>query len=150
MCRSPLHSPGSSIGAVIPRVALVLVTVGCGACQTVWTTGPVNTALPTRDEAKADLLRLHDDPRPLTRHVVILSGYHTPSIHAAGLASSLARATGADRREFLVISYVGLGSFDSVAGYVTREVERAWPNTSLSETVPVDVIGISMGGLVAR
>jgi len=89
-------------------------------------------------------------PLPLTRHVVILCGYHTPALRAQSIVRALSNATGTPREDFLVVSYVMMANFDAIARYTVGKIEERWPSESAYETQPVDVIGISMGGLVGR
>jgi pimeloyl-ACP methyl ester carboxylesterase len=104
----------------------------------------------SRDEGRAELERLSAAPVSPLRPVVILSGYHTPAIHAQSLQRALIKATGAPAENFLIVSYVGMTNFDSVAEHTLRKVEERWPSANVDETQPVDVIGISMGGLIGR
>src|SRR6185369_10092730 len=48
------------------------------------------------------------------------------------------------------ISYTFGTRFDTLARTVIERVEATWPSDNPEETVEVDVVGVSMGGLVAR
>lgn len=105
----------------------------------------------TEEQASAELARLESAPKPLDRPVVMLNGYRAPWWHIDALTANLARATSADRsRDFLEISYPFTGNFDDLALEVIRRVEERWPSADPARTVEVDVVGVSMGGVVAR
>ena len=64
--------------------------------------------------------------------------------------SKLKHATSGKDADFLYLYYPLDTDFDEIADYVVREVEKKWPSGDEAQTVPVDVVGVSMGGLVAR
>lgn len=132
---------------VLPLVsaALVLWGSGCIALPTPGAHAPV-----TRESAATDLTELYQQQRPLARPVVVLGGYRTLGMHAAPLVSKLRRATSGKNDDFLYLFYPLDTNFDDIAAYVVREVENRWPSADAAQTVPVDVVGVSMGGLVAR
>jgi hypothetical protein len=111
--------------------------------------GPAGGSV-TRTSAAAALKSYADQNIPLRRPVVVLSGYHTLPIHAAPLASDIARSTSGRREDVLVVSYPLALSIDDAVASVIEEVEKRWPSPDPAATVEVDVIGISMGGIVAR
>src|SRR5690606_26467334 len=81
---------------------------------------------------------------------VILGGWRTPSWSARGMARRIRRLTGAAEESVLPISYPLEHDFARIAADVVERVESRWPCDDPERTVEVDVIGISMGGLVAR
>ncbi len=111
--------------------------------------GPAGSAV-TRTAAAAALETYADRNVPLRRPVVVLSGYHTLPIHAAPLASDIARSTSGRREDVLMVSYPLAVSIDDAVESVIEEVEERWPSADPAATVEVDVVGISMGGIVAR
>lgn len=124
------------------------VTLAVPACIHRANTNPAITL--TRAEAHAELKRLAAEPKALERPVVILNGYHTPHLLIAGLAQRLRMCTSGKPSDFLIISYVDATDLNEAADRVVREVNDRWPSSVAGETVPVDVVGLSMGGVVAR
>jgi pimeloyl-ACP methyl ester carboxylesterase len=104
----------------------------------------------TRESAATDLAGLYNHQRPLVRPVVVLSGYRTLGIHAAALVVTLRKATSGKDEDFLFLSYPLETDLDHLADYVVRQVDKKWPSADDRQTVPVDVVGVSMGGVLAR
>lgn len=101
-------------------------------------------------EVWAEWHRLRDDPAPLARPVVVLNGYHGSHLRGLNLGADLAKLTSQNRGDFLVLSYPFAHDIPSVAARITREINQRWPSSEPGRTVEVDVVGFSMGGLVAR
>jgi hypothetical protein len=128
---------------------MALCLVGLGGCIAL--PSPSESAAPvTREKAATDLSGLYRDPRPLARPVVVLGGYRTLGIHAASLVSKLKHATSGKDEDFLYLFYPLDTDLDHIAAMVARKVDERWPSADPKQTVPVDVVGVSMGGLVAR
>ena len=102
------------------------------------------------DDVWAEWHRMRGDPRPLQRPVVVLNGYRGTVLRGLNLGADLAKLTSQNRRDFLVVSYPLATDIPSVARRVIEEVNRRWPSDHPAHTVEVDVVGFSMGGLVAR
>ncbi|MCX5688277.1 MAG: hypothetical protein NTV94_00540 [Planctomycetota bacterium] len=84
-------------------------------------------------------------PTAPVRPLIILSGYHSPIIPALTLASSLRTLGAANRQNTLAISYFFAGRVETAAQQAMAAItRRGWKHES------VDVIGMSMGGIVAR
>lgn len=66
------------------------------------------------------------------------------------LAWRLRLLTGADRDRVLAISYPFRGDIDTIVPMVVDRIEARWPSDDPERTTEVDVVGISMGGLIAR
>lgn len=103
------------------------------------------------DESRADLKRMADSPpaSPPQRPVLIVGGYADPGVGPARLRSSLARLLGPEAQ----VAYVDVGftfTMDSARDRVLAATQAAWPSDNPASTVEVDVIAISMGGLVSR
>lgn len=133
---------------VLLAIPALTVTFAIPACIHKANTNPSITL--TRAEAQAELKRLASQPVPLVRPVVILNGYHTPPFLVAGLAHRLRECTSGRASDFLVVSYVDATDLNEAAERVVRAVNARWPSTNPKETVEVDVVGLSMGGIVAR
>ena len=127
------------------RIALagVLITVaGCAAHE------PVNPSLPIRPaEARAALREMKRSPRPLERPVVVLGGYLDP-MGAWWLAEKVRRWTG--DATVLDVEFFFCGSFEECRSGLIEAVDAAFPGEDPHWTTEVDVIALSMGGLVAR
>ncbi len=142
---SPRRRPGAPL---LVCAALAVVLAALAGCIPVETTNPAITITPL--DASAELTRLEHSTRPLARPVVILNGYHTPSTHIWALSANLARATSGNASDILEISYPFTSNFECLAREVVDEVNERWPSSDPDQTVEVDVVGVSMGGLVAR
>jgi pimeloyl-ACP methyl ester carboxylesterase len=100
--------------------------------------------------ARVEMARMRREPVRLTRPVVVLAGYRAWSLAPRGLCRTLATLTGADRERFMAIAYPFRADFAWIAGEVSRRIDVRWPSDDPDRTLEVDVIGVSMGGLVAR
>jgi hypothetical protein len=94
----------------------------------------------------AELTRMRSNPLPLTRPVVIFSGYHTPAQVAWWMRAQLAQLTSGRSRDFLTVSYPTQTRIEQAAEQSLAMVRARWPD----EPMALDAVGISMGGLVAR
>ena len=103
----------------------------------------------TVKQAKADLLWMRDHPIELRRPVVVMGGWgDVMGLPPAYLAEQLRQAIGDDR----VIS-IGFGmctTFDACRRRAIKRIDEAYPLEDSGWTREVDVIGFSMGGIVAR
>lgn len=87
-------------------------------------------------------------PTQAVRPLVVLGGYHDPGVGPAAVCPKLRRLlTG---QPVIAVSYYFDRSFDDCRKKVIDAVERACPSDDPRQTVEVDVIGLSMGGVVAR
>ncbi len=82
----------------------------------------------------------------LERPVLCLSGWRAWPVMAAGVARRLSGMTGAPFDSFGRVSFQEVGSFAGAVRKVMAEVEEKWG----SADVELDVVAVSMGGLVAR
>jgi hypothetical protein len=120
----------------------------------IWSLGPLlevrdapRAALdPSRAEVMAEVSRMRADPKPLARPVVVLAGYRAWSIMPRSVAATLAKLTTGRPwpEDFLAIAYPWSTRLEAIAGRVADAAERRWPGQT------VDVVAVSMGGLVAR
>lgn len=88
------------------------------------------------------------DPEP--RPLVICSGWRAWPVLANRLARALRRRTGRPASGVLPVSYPLEATIPGAVAKVLRAVERHWPSDDPDRTAAVDVVGVSMGGLVAR
>jgi pimeloyl-ACP methyl ester carboxylesterase len=125
--------------------ALAAALGACNVCQ------PENLAIgTTRQEALAEIGRMRQTPVVLARPIVVVDGWRGPGFVADGLADQVRRATSGREQDVLAFSYFWGSNFDQVTGRLVAAVDEKWPSPSADETVEVDVVGFSAGGLVAR
>jgi hypothetical protein len=129
--------------ALLIGVLLVTSLTGCA--------GPaVNPSFPVSLDDARDLLREMDErAKPLDRPVVVLGGIHDPGFAAPSFRRRLLRATD-DNAQVLAVSFLTTFDFESCRRRLIESVNRRWPSEDAQRTVEVDVVAISMGGLVAR
>jgi pimeloyl-ACP methyl ester carboxylesterase len=104
----------------------------------------------TREQAAADSEQMRHARKPLARPVVVLNGYRGVPTLANRVARRLTDLTSGNGSDILAVSYFFDTYFDRIAAEVVRRVEERWPSADPDQTIEVDVVGISMGGLVAR
>jgi hypothetical protein len=112
------------------------------ACFLLTAAGCVTITPPKPARAAADA------QTPLPRPVVVIGGFVDPIFTATHVAGHVRRETGEER--VLAVHPGWLLSFDDAAEMVVDAVEKHFPGDDPDQTVEVDVIGISMGGLTAR
>lgn len=111
---------------------------------------PINPSFRvTIEEAEAALHQMTADRRPFERPVLVIAGYLDPGVGASLLASSLRRLT-TSPGQVIEVSLLTATTFDACRTRVIAKVEESVPSGQPDRTAPVDVVGISMGGLVAR
>lgn len=101
-----------------------------------------------REQLRADAARMRANPTGVERPIVILSGWHSPGIDLT-LGRSLRRLTGARPEQTLAIAYPFATSVHGPAKLALRRVVEKF-GVEGEWTREVDVVGVSMGGLVAR
>jgi pimeloyl-ACP methyl ester carboxylesterase len=94
--------------------------------------------------------RMRASPTGLERPLVVMSGWRAPRWPVAHLARRLRGLAGAGAQMVLPVSFTWCWSFAVAAAKAVAAVEERWPSADAEETVEVDVIGVSMGGIVAR
>ncbi len=113
-------------------------------------TGCVGPANPSFDvslhDARTDLRRMAEDPAPLPRPVLVLGGYGDPGVGPGLLADDIRDIAADPDRVHELTFFVGAGTFDACR----ERVLDAAPRTADGELAEVDVVAISMGGLIAR
>ncbi len=132
--------------ALLPWAALAAAAAGCASDR------PLNPSFPlTHAAAQAALRQMSGDPLPLQRPVVVAGGLHDPGLVASGIARKLRKITAGGSR-IITASFFGFsnGSFDECRDRLIARVEESFPSGDADQTTEVDVIGYSMGGLVAR
>ncbi|MEO0484014.1 MAG: hypothetical protein AAF138_10375 [Planctomycetota bacterium] len=129
----------------------VLGVIGSAAigCTTVWADNPAFPVDRALIDDEWDRLR-EEEPVALERPVVILGGYRAVPTMAVRLADRLALLTGAPREDFFAVSYTFGSNMSNIVDLATTRVDKRWPSENPDETIEVDVVGISMGGLIGR
>lgn len=106
----------------------------------------INQAFPvTVEGAHAALSKLASAPVRLARPVLVLDGWHGPWLLSQRLARRLARATSGSPGDFLAVGYPWAFRVETAAQHAIRRLAaRGWLDRE------IDIVGLSMGGLVAR
>ncbi|MDX2132972.1 MAG: hypothetical protein SFY69_13065 [Planctomycetota bacterium] len=107
--------------------------------------GTVQPSAMSFDEAARFCAGLRRSPTPLARPVVVLDGWHSPGITAWGLARRLCAMTSRRWRDFTWSTYAWAISLEMACAHAHKTLAKA---DLLGREI--DVVGISMGGLVAR
>lgn len=130
-------------------LALLLLPGLPAGCSLNYSTNP---ALPLGPVRAADLYdRMCETPKPLARPLVVTGGIGDPGLGTSGVVRYMRRVTPEDDA-IISVNFFGPGSgtFEACRDGLIEAVEAALPSDDPELTVEVDVIGISMGGLVAR
>ncbi len=126
--------------------ALTLILSGCAR----QVSGPVNPSFAvTVDVAREAIDEMQEKPVTLERPLLILSGYLDPGFTSSTLAGYFRRVTEADDL-IMTQSFAFHLSFEACRQAAIEEVEKHFPSDDPDLTIEVDVVGFSMGGLVAR
>lgn len=94
--------------------------------------------------------RMTSDHVALERPVIVLGGWHAWPTMAERTRSRLIRLTSGEQRDVLNISYPIAVTIGGAADESVRRIDRRCPSGDPNETVEVDVVAISMGGIIAR
>jgi hypothetical protein len=133
------HAVGTYLG-----LSAALLFAACSADR------PLNPSFPlTVDAAELALGAMNAHPKPPERPIVVLSGLFDPGFGCKRLAERLTTVT-TDDAPIISVCFTRALTFDLCAQRVIAAVEQAYPSHDPVETVEVDVVACSMGGLVAR
>jgi hypothetical protein len=126
------------------RLFIVAFTVVLSGCNC----GKTNPSFPlTAKQAKADLAAISDDPKPLDRPLVCITGWLDLGAKKT-LDKHFGRTIEDDR--LLVIRVDDTSTMASARKVVMDAAMQRFPSDDPAWTTEVDVVGFSMGGLVAR
>ena len=115
-----------------------------------------NPAYPaTNAEIDSAIQAMQEAPTGVERPVLVLSGWRSPPLTGHQLAKRIRDLTGADQDQVLAIGYVWGSDIPAIADQVALRAADEFgsvvdPVTGDRRTVEIDVVAISMGGLVAR
>ncbi len=111
---------------------------------------PLNPSFPlTLNDAGLALREMEKLPKEPSRPIVVMGGIYDPGIASSGIARRIRRVVDADDL-VISISFLGCWTFDQCRRRVIEKVQEAFPSDDPDMTTEIDVIAISMGGLVAR
>ncbi len=128
-------------------LAIALLLLPLAGCVT---NEPLNPSFPlTVDDARSEIDAMAAAPKPAPRPVLVVGGYMDLGIMTNKVAGTIASVTG-ERDQVLPVRFFMRGSFEACRDHLIREVEAAYPSDDPHWTREVDVIGGSMGGIVAR
>lgn len=99
-------------------------------------------------EARTQLKALAVQEVKLRRPVVILAGLGDVGLHAGRCRGELRKYI--DSGEIVVVTFFGIDDLRRCAVKVIQRTHTSFEGSVEGETAEVDVIGISMGGVVAR
>jgi hypothetical protein len=125
-------------------MSLLLGLIGCVDSPT-----PPNPSFPISfSTANSALDKMAATPHPLARPLLIIGGFLDPNVSPPLYKLEFHRLTGDDR---IITASVGFcGSFDECRRCAIDAVQQAYPSDDPNWTTEVDVVGASMGGLIAR
>ena len=103
----------------------------------------------TVSEARAELAEMEGSPRGAVRPVVVVGGYADPGIVTSQLASRL-RAVLEPVTPIITVAPGWCGAMEKAREMLLEAVEDALPGGEGEWTAEVDVVAVSMGGLVSR
>ena len=118
-----------------------------GGCTSLTAVNPSFDA--SNDDAKAQLKAMRQDKQPLERPLIFVGPFLDPIV-AETMALSRIKKYVTNPDQTAGVSFVLWDTFDSCRAKTIREVDRRFPTDDPEQTVEVDVIAFSMGGLVSR
>jgi hypothetical protein len=127
--------------------AWCLTLAACAGCANHAAVNPSFAV--TTAQAKAAWQEMASKPSSLERPLIVLGGIYDPGLMANHIASQF-RDVAANDNMILHCSFFFEGSFDRCARKLIEKVDEAFPSSDPHQTVEVDVVAFSMGGLVAR
>jgi hypothetical protein len=122
---------------------VAFVVEGCAGSMAVNRSFPLSV-----QDSRRALRQMRDAPKPLERPVLVLGGFLDVGIGPTMTSHQLRRATGDQRVKGVAFAFSS--SFEACRSRVLRTLDTHFPSDDPQQTVEVDVVAISMGGLVAR
>jgi len=125
----------------------LLLTLGIGGCAA----SIPNSLFPAeREIVSAEEERMQESRVRLERPVVVLAGYRSTMRQPSRIVMRLQRMTSGRGDDFLPVSYFWVSDMNEATRRTIDAVEARWPSSDPEWTTEVDVVAVSMGGLVAR
>ena len=110
---------------------------------------PNNPSFPLeKAQAERALSVMAEHPRPLARPLLLVGGFWDFHLSTPLYRWYFHRTSGDDR--IVCVNVAFCGSFDECRRKLIEAVDEAFPNRDPQFTTEVDVVGASLGGLVAR
>lgn len=109
---------------------------------------PQNPSFPlSESDARRALEQMAASPKPPVRPVVIAGGWGGANLAELPVVKSLREALG--HRNVVVVTFHGTKDFQEARRRLISGVQRVLPGETSLTTAEVDVVGISLGGLIA-
>ncbi|MEM7754449.1 MAG: hypothetical protein AAF297_02320 [Planctomycetota bacterium] len=130
-------------------LTLAALTLALPACHKV---GPENPRIRVNDQQLNHLrAELKANPVELERPVVVITGLWDPGVGTADIAATLAQLTSGNPDDFIKFRPRTPGTFQESAIELTDAInEQLNEGKPTTRTAEVDVVALSLGGLVAR
>lgn len=101
----------------------------------------------TYDQAEQEIDQMESHPKAPVRPVVIAGGWGGTNLANLPVTKALRRALG--YRNVIIVTFNGCKTFAECRRRLISGVQRVLPTPDTLTTPPVDVVGVSLGGLVA-
>ncbi len=128
-------------------LSVLVVGISGGGCHS-QPSGNPSFPLTTR-EAKQAILDMRHDPVMPERPIVVLGGIYDPGVVASALDRKIRLATHPDT-PVVHVTFLGARTFGKCRDRVLDAVEEQLSGDDVGILPEVDVVAVSMGGLVAR
>ncbi|MHC5022474.1 MAG: esterase/lipase family protein [Planctomycetota bacterium] len=139
-----LTFPAPSRAAAVVAALLLAAGVGCSADR------PLNPSFPlTLSDSRQALEEMRDDPHTFDRPVVLVGGFFDTGVFSAKTARVLESLT-TNPNQVIVFTPHRYSTFESCRTRLVQFVDEHFPCDDEGQTTEVDVVAVSMGGLVAR
>lgn len=130
----------------VRAILLLLVLAVLPACAS----SPLNPSFSvTTREARTAIGVMQHDKAPFPRPVIVVAGYMDPGSGCAFVANTL-RAMTPDSGQVLAVPMFSVSTFPACRARLIDAVRRRFPSVETALTTEVDVVAVSMGGLIAR
>lgn len=126
-------------------ISLFVITWGLTGCNVGQPDNPSFPVSPQQAEQAIDQMELN--PKAPVRPVVIAGGWGGTNLANLPVTRELRRALGP--RNVIIVTFSGAKTFEECRRRLIGGVQRAMQSTDPMTTPEVDVVGVSLGGLVA-
>ena len=134
---------------MIRSMGWILIVCAIGVASGCAAHGPANPSFSLSiQDAQIALREMSSKPQPMQRPLLILGGWFDPGIITINLKRNFRNWTGDDR--VVSVAFPMKLSFNECRRAAINAVDNAFPNNDERWTTEVDVVAISMGGIVAR